>query len=273
MCRSIRRLKIGGFFFLILLFYSGAGAYDIEPYTNVLALKTNTRLNLVFCPLSYSGKKNFQEDVQVLIKSLRNVKPFNALSNSSFYYINLSKEEAGVVFKPSQDFPPIRVRKDFINSLSFKLKSTCKLIILDAQGSVSCAELSSADKLSLITIGRNRYKNKDSFAKGFLHELGHSLGLRDEGPNSEAALCPPGPPNCAATQEEAQRLWGDLTGKGERVGYFNGCCGNKNYFRPTVASLMNNPDEASDFGPVNERFLRKALTPKSILKNNKKSLT
>ncbi|MFA5063828.1 MAG: hypothetical protein WC578_07195 [Candidatus Omnitrophota bacterium] len=264
MRKSIRRLKIGSFFFVILLlFCSRAGAYDIKPYVNEPAFKADARLTAVFCPLNYPDQESFQEDIQVLIKSLRKVKPFNELNNISFYYINLSKEEAGVVFKPSQDFPPIRVRKDFINSLSSKLKSTYKLVILDAQGSVSCAELFSIDKLSLIIIGRNRYKDNNSFVKGFLHELGHSLGLRDESPNSEAAFCLPGPPNCAVTQEEAERLWGDLTGKGERAGYFSGCCGNKNYFRPTVASLMNNPDEASDFGPVNERFLRKALAPRN----------
>ncbi|MFA5176559.1 MAG: hypothetical protein WC440_00240 [Candidatus Omnitrophota bacterium] len=259
MRKSIRRLEIGGFFFLILLLYSRVSAYDIKPYAGEFALKANTRLTLVFCPLNYPDKKTFQEDVQALIGSLRKVKPFNELNNISFYYINLSKEEAGVVFKPSQDFPPIRVRKDFISSLSSKLKATYKLIILDAQGSVSCSELSSIDKLSLIIIGRNRYKDKDSLSKGFLHELGHSLGLRDESPQGEAALCLPGPPNCAFTKEEAQRLWGDLTAKGERVGYFNGCCGNKKYFRPTIASLMNNPDEAEDFGPVNERYLRREL--------------
>ncbi|MDP3732853.1 MAG: hypothetical protein Q8R31_07540 [Candidatus Omnitrophota bacterium] len=29
--------------------------------------------------------------------------------------------------------------------------------------------------------------------------------------------------------------------------------------RPTIASLMNDADKAEDFGPVNERFLRKEL--------------
>ncbi|MFA5177020.1 MAG: hypothetical protein WC440_02570 [Candidatus Omnitrophota bacterium] len=103
MRRSIRRLKIGGFFFLILLFYSRVSAYDIKPYANEPALKVDTRLTLVFCPLNYPDKKTFQEDAQALIKSLRKVKPFNELNNISSYYINLSKEEAGVVFKPSQD--------------------------------------------------------------------------------------------------------------------------------------------------------------------------
>ena len=52
---------------------------------------------------------------------------------------------------------------------------------------------------------------------------------------------------------------GDLVGQGTRVNYIFGCCGNKNYIRPTIASLMNDPDKAEDFGPVNERYLRQVL--------------
>jgi len=51
-----------------------------------------------------------------------------------------------------------------------------------------------------------------SFAKGFLHKLGHSLGLRDECVDCQQ-LSLAGPPNCAATKEEAQKWWGDLVGK------------------------------------------------------------
>jgi len=43
------------------------------------------------------------------------------------------------------------------------------------------------------------------------------------------------------------------------VRYVRGCCGNRNYIRPTTASLMNDPDKAGDFGPVNERYIRTAL--------------
>ncbi|MFH0913499.1 MAG: hypothetical protein V1884_04385, partial [Candidatus Omnitrophota bacterium] len=127
-----------------------------------------------------------------------------------------------------------------------------------ARGSVSCAELSSRDKLSLVIVGRSRYTNPQSFAKGFLHELGHSLGLRDECIDC-GELCPPGPPNCASTPEEAKGWWGDMVGKVERVNYIHGCSGNKSYIRPVIASLMNDTEKAEDFGPVNERFLKKEL--------------
>lgn len=191
-------------------------------------------------------------------KKLFFTKPFDEFKDFvSIFYIATDKKEAEQYFKPAQGTPPLNVRIDLLNSIS-KTFGVYKLIIIDAEGSVSCAELSSIDKLSLIILGRKRYENEGSFAKGFLHELGHSLGLRDEYAGG-SQLCSPGPPNCSAIKKEAEEWWGDLVGKDSRANYFSGCCGNKDYIRPTVASLMNDPDKAEDFGPVNERYLRKAF--------------
>jgi len=192
-------------------------------------------------------------------RRLKQTKPFDESDSLKIWYINFSKKEEGVIFKPTSAFPPLKVRRDFLENIRQQLKSNYKLVIIDAQGLVSCAELSLPDKMSLIILGKKRYADSASFAKGFLHELGHSLGLRDEGMDSDSS-CPPGPPNCAATKEQALNWWGDLVGKDERVNYIAGCCGNKDYIRPTIASYMNNPDKAGDFGPVNERYLRKILT-------------
>jgi hypothetical protein len=237
---------------------AGCFAYDIKPYTQQASGKSGGSLNLVFCSLHYKDAADFARDRETLIRRLKITKPFDEYNNFEFWYINLSQKEECKVFKPTSVFPPFKVRKDFLADISAKLKGVYKLIIIDAEGPVSCAELSSIDKLSLIIIGKNRYKDKDSFAKGFLHELGHSLGLRDEYAGC-GELCPPGPPNCAAAKKEAQEWWGDLVGKDSRVNYFSGCCGKKDYIRPTVASLMNEPDKAEDFGPVNERYLRDVL--------------
>jgi len=50
-----------------------------------------------------------------------------------------------------------------------------------------------------------------------------------------------------------------LVTENDRVGYIFGCCGNKDYIRPTIASLMNDFRKAEDFGPVNQRHLRREL--------------
>lgn len=240
-------------------FVSVCFAYDIEPYAKQAPYKSEGALNLVFCSLNYQDKGDFTKDIEILIQRLKKTRPFDEYNSFKFWYINnFSKKEEDNIFKPTSAFPPLRVRKDLLADISVKLKCEYKLIIIDAQGSVSCAELSEAQRTSLIILGRRRYDNDNSFAKGFLHELGHSLGLRDECVHCQQ-LSSAGYPNCAATKTEAQNWWGDLVGKDERVNYISGCCGNKNYIRPTVASLMNDPDKAEDFGPVNERYLREML--------------
>jgi hypothetical protein len=254
------RLFVFCFFcFAFTLLETGGFAYDIKPYLEKIPSESENVLNFVFCPLNYQGNEIFFEDIDIIIERLGKTRPFDEFAGRiGFYYISLSREEENMIFKRGRGFPPLKVHQDFLAAILTRLKSNYKLIIVDSSGSVSCAELSSGDKISLVILGRKRYKNKSSFAKGFLHELGHSLGLRDECIDCQQ-LCPAGPPNCATTKEEAKEWWGDLAGKMSRVNYIKGCCGSRNYIRPTIASLMNDPAKAEDFGPVNERYLRETL--------------
>jgi hypothetical protein len=257
--RGATRLFVCSVFAFALL-EAGGFAYDIQPYyLEKIPSESKKVINLVFCPLNYPDNQIFLKDIDLVIKKLGKTRPFDEfILNIRFYYVVLSKQEEELIFKPAEGLPPLKVRKDFLDDIRAELKCNYKLIIIDASGAVSTAELSLPDKFSLVILGRARYKDKNSFAKGFLHELGHSLGLRDECVKC-TPLCPPGPPNCATTKEEAEEWWGDLIGELPRVNYIRGCCGNKDYIRPTIASLMNNPDKARDFGPVNERYLRKIL--------------
>lgn len=246
---------------LVFLFLSGfvnkGFSWTIEPINKKVNLKS--RLNIVFLAFDYQNNQDFSEDIDILIQRITKTKPFDEVMDGvGIWQANLLKNEEKAFFKKTDDFPPLKVGQDFLNEISASLKSNYKLIIIDAQGLTSCAELSLPDKLSLVILGRSRYRDSQSFAKGFLHELGHSLGLRDECINC-GELCPPGPPNCATTQEEAKEWWGDLVGKVARVNYIRGCCGNKDYIRPVIASFMNDTEKAEDFGPVTERFLRKEL--------------
>ena len=207
----------------------------------------------------YDGGAPFRQDVDILTRRLFKTKPFSEFEGEiAFSYLELSPEEEKSFFKPVAAFPPLLARQDFLDGLGAKLGAAYKLVIIDAKSGISCAELSRIDKTSLLIIGRARYNSANSFAKGFLHELGHSLGLREEFIN--ASYSPePGYPNCAVTKKEAQEWWGDLVGRDSRVNYISGCCGNRSYIRPTIASLMNDADKAEDYGPVNERYLRKIL--------------
>lgn len=234
------------FVFIFCLFCLLTVSFASEP---------ETPLNLVFCPLSYQKKETFLKDVDAIAQRLSKTRPFNEKELIRLWYFFIPAAEAAAVFQPASGMPPLKVQSALLNRISASLKANYKLVIIDASGSLSCAELSSKDKFSLLILGRKRYKGKDSFTKGFLHELGHSLGLRDETVSSGAS-CPAGPPNCALTKEQAEEWWGGLIGQDPQIGYISGCCGNKNYIRPTVISLMNDPETAEDFGPVNERYLR-----------------
>ncbi len=253
-------MRLFAFVFCFLGFTFSCFAYDIEPYLKQSSLESKERaISFIFCPLGYQDKEIFLQDIDALVQRLKKTKPFDENNTIGFWYINTSKEEEGIIFKRTQGFPALKVRSDFLDDISTHLSYNYKLILIDAAGSVSCAELSSVDKMSLIILGKRRYNNSSSFTKGFLHELGHSMGLRDECVDC-AQLSLAGPPNCAATKEEAQKWWGDLVGKEPRVNYIRGCSGNKNYIRPVIASFMNDADKAEDFGPVNERYLRNVLT-------------
>ncbi len=245
------------FFIVFLLFFpQSAPAYTIVHHKDA---PDKAILRIIFCPLHYRDGRDFLKDIGIITKKLFRLKPFSEFEGEiALSYLELSSEEEKSVFKPVSAFPPLLARQDFIDSLSRKIEGPYKLVIIDAKGGTTCAELSRTDKISLLIVGRSRYNNTNSFAKGFLHELGHSLGLRDEFIDS-AHNPEPGYPNCALTKKEAREWWGDLVGRDSRVNYISGCCGNRNYIRPTIASLMNDADKAEDFGPVNERYLRKVL--------------
>ena len=132
-------------------------------------------------------------------------------------------------------------------------------MVINYQGSLNAAEFSRIEETSLLVIGKRRYNGDQGFSQGFLHELGHSLGLRDESPRGARQQCLPGPPNCASYREEAEHWWGELAAKNAEVDYFSGCCGRTQYIRPTATSLMNDPEDAEGYGPVNEQFLRNCL--------------
>lgn len=253
-----KAMCLPGFALCFFCLVESCFAYDIKPYAQQASRKPGESLNFVFCSLNYEDAADFAKDREMLIQRLKITKPFDECNNFKFWYINLSQKEECKVFKPTSAFPPLKVRKDFLADISAKLKGVYKLVIIDAQGSTPCAELSEVWKTSLVILGRNAYDNDNSFAKGFLHELGHSFGLRDECVNCRQ-LSSSGYPNCASLKEEAEKWWGDLAAENDKVGYISGCCGNKDYIRPTIASLMNDFYKAEDFGPVNERYLRKEL--------------
>lgn len=241
----------------LLFFVSKSYAYKISFYSGQKKEKSN--LELVFLPLHYQSKKIFFKDLAFLIEKSKKTRPFDESQKKiNISVVRLTPREEDIFFKPVESFPYLAVRSDLLNDIAKKIKPEYKLIVIDASGFVTAAELSKVENFSIIFLGRARYSKREDLAKGFLHELGHALGLLDESPNGPRCKESAGP-NCARDLSEAQRLWGDLASSNPRVHFINGCCGDIEYFRPTISSLMNDPQKAQDYGPVGERYLQEAL--------------
>jgi len=239
-------------FFLFFLFPYHAFGFEIKEWGSSSQVAP---LHLIFVGLQYPRQELFIEDMRIAQTKLFSLKPFNSLRDAiRTFYVILDTKEEETFFKRREGTPPVMVRNGFVKNLAAQA-GAYKLIILDYNGNNTCAELSAIDKISLIIVGRRRYLSNDEFIKGFLHELGHSLGLRDE--CIHCAKVELGYPNCAPTKELARQWWGAFAGEVPTVDFVNGCCGTYDCVRPSIASLMNDADKASDYGYVDEAYLRR----------------
>lgn len=246
---------------ILLSFVFPVFPWQIEPFQKEEfppGWENQTILNIVFIPLGYQKKDSFKKDVFLIITYLKNTPPFNQFKGFRFYILSIASKEKNILFKKSQNFPYLEVRNDLISGIKNELNYPYKLVVLDKQINISAAEVSNAKATSIIILGRNSYGRKNRLAKVFLHELGHSLGLREENPGSSQPIIF-GPPNCAPDKETAKKWWGDLAKEIDDVGYFKILSGNKTFIKPTRSSIMNNPFKSSRYGPVNERYLCQEL--------------
>lgn len=223
------------------------------------AAEPSASLQLIVLPLHYQDLRAFGADVEALTDALRHASPFHELSDGRISWELLAPlADEATALVPVNGTPPLAIRLDVIKRLDAAHPAPYKLVVLDATGRRSCAELSELSRRSVIILGSHGFRTSTLLGRGFLHELGHALGLRDECVRC-AATGDAGFPNCARTRAEAEAWWGSLVGVEPRVDFFSGCAGRKDYVRPTMASLMNDPAHAGDFGAVNERYLRQAF--------------
>ena len=231
-------------------------SYELKPY--FLVKRNKPLLNLVFVEINLPFQPLDIVDITLLAEKLEKTTPFNEFTDHiAIWQVKLSDEETATFFQYRPDFPYLSVRQDFLDSLVSKINEPFKLVIIGDAGFNCSAELSSPNQTSLIFLNKQQYPQDEIFSRSFLHEFGHSLGLRDEGEYSHKSEA--GPPNCAQTKEDAVSWWGGLVGKEKGVNYFGGCCGSRNYIRPTVQSVMNDFKKSGDYGVVNVRYLREAL--------------
>ncbi len=245
----------------LLLSTSVSFGWQIEPLPadSVLAEpEEEIIINLVFVSLNYPESSDFEKDIYSITARLKSIFPFNEFKGFSFFLLTVGPEEKQEIFKQNRGFPYLKVRDDFISELNNAIGGNYKLVILNKDISTSAAELSKANETSLIILGRDSFGKRNRLAKAFLHEFGHSLGLKEESAGSGQTVVP-GEPNCAPDRQTAVKWWGDLAAENSSVGYFEVKAGGKTYIKPTLRSIMNNPFKSYGYGPVNERYLRREL--------------
>ncbi|OPX28089.1 MAG: hypothetical protein B1H08_06570 [Candidatus Omnitrophica bacterium 4484_171] len=247
---------------LILLFFVfPAFSWQISSFQgedSSVAEKNQIILNLVFVSLSYQREDNFKKDISSILARLKKTSPFREFKSLKVYLLDASPEERTVLFKKSESFPFLKVKNSLIQDIKSRIGGVYKLVLLNKQGDTSAAELSNIRNISLIILGKSSYGGKNRLSKVFLHELGHSLGLREENPGSSQPIIP-GEPNCASDKETAKKWWGDMVKGNSAIGYFEIYSAGRKFIKPTRRSIMNNPLKSSGYGPVNERYLRREL--------------
>jgi len=248
---------------IFLLFSPSAFPWQIAPFQQVKDFavekeKNQINLNLVFAGLGYHKEDEFKKDISLILTRLKNTPPFDEFKGLKVYLLDAGLDEKAILFKESEKFPYLKVRNDLIQSLENKLSGVYKLVILNKEGKASAAELSSIKDISLIILGRDSYGQKNRLAKAFLHEFGHSLGLREENSRISRQIIP-GEPNCAPDKETAVKWWGDMAEAIDGVDYFEFQFRGNKFIKPTRHSIMNNPFKSSGYGQVNEKYLRREL--------------
>jgi hypothetical protein len=93
----------------------------------------------------------------------------------------------------------------------------------------------------------------------FLHEVGHLFGLQEEyialKVRQTSQAYRPRKPNCAANMTEAREWWGADVGL-EGTGYYEGCAGHLNYYKPNKDTLMSEKAKSdAGYGYVSTQYL------------------
>jgi len=221
----------------------------------------------IFAGDNYDTEVDFQKDAQICIQAMKEIAPFSEFVDSFRYEFFLIEDTICKVKKKDLIYPKL-VCDTTINEYLRKYNyARFKLVVLSNRVFISWSNIDSVSPSAIFLSTRGK---KEEEMKGeFMHELGHSFGLRDEYapiPVREGSLAKTPGPNCAPSIEVAKTLWGDLAGQGNPVvGYYYGCAGNKKFVKPTQNSLMGTPGfYPGGYGLVSERYLRKILsrTPK-----------
>lgn len=232
-------------------------------------------LNIVFVSDYFTSFEEFKAATDKIIASMKTVESWKSYKDFNFFLIFDSRSRSCEVNEDEYLTPKLKCSTELISIIRRLPLVKLKIAVISRRNFVSWANLTRFDN-SFIFYNLPKDKEDDTFQKKiFLHEFAHGFGLRDETSSvvAQAGSAPtlPGGPNCAPTVGIAKKWWGGyLTQSGNtimfdstknEVGFYFGCAGNRDYFRPTQKSFMNIQDfpDADSYGPVSEAYLKKVL--------------
>lgn len=229
-------------------------------------------LNLIFFSDGYLSWDDFEKDIDLVLRGMQSVEPWRSFTRFNVYKIRPKELDLCGIKVENERKPVIRCSPEGLNSYLNKLvlDNQFKLVLLSRRDFQSWANVVRiADSGIFMSIPQSPQEEGGEQIIGiqFLHLLGHAFGLKDEElfviAKFDASVLEPDGPNCAPNKKTAEKWWGHLVEKyPNRVGYFQGCSGKKEYVMPTEGSLMNLGDLAKftpDYGPVSEEYLSKLL--------------
>ena len=227
-------------------------------------------LNLIFYADQYPDWEEFDADIESLMTGLKKITPWSDYSNYNIYKIFPTGRSICGIKTENERKSSLRCDDKINQYLENIPVDQFKLIVLSRQDFQSWANVARLQNSGIFFSLKNAITVQDSGAQTilFAHLVGHAFGLKDEEKYvlAKAGSAPhtPDGPNCAPDKTTAELWWGDLISTNNEVGYFQTCCGNENYIKPTDSSLMNLNNGFENFSPtygaVSERYLRKILS-------------
>ena len=235
-------------------------------------------LNILFYYDGYSNDTEAQHFVGLMEATLATTQPFANAGNIQMKAFTSSKPKCHTEKHGGHNL--LVCDKSLINLVNDLHIARFKLVILSPQNFVPNATVAYG-KNSVMYLptyqGALTKEELDEFiSRYFMHELGHSLGLRDEyarqrpesaigdvqaaQATSSNVAFQPAQPNCAPDKATAEKWWGNYVKAAVKdVGYYNGCAGREDYYYPVQGTLMSDDPTVETYGRVSEDYLRNVL--------------
>lgn len=241
------------------------------PELSEEAKKSGKHLTILFYYDGYEDETKALRQIGLMQGALKNTQPFASSDVITTRVITSANDRCKVQRKAQNILVCDKGLIEEINKLNIE---HFKLVILSPLEFVPNARVTRGKNSAMYLPAHQGVLTVEELhvflARFFLHELGHSMGLRDEYAferstdqnaevHSDNIAYQTAPPNCAPDLETAKKWWGAYESDSDKIGYEQGCAGNKKFYFPQKDTLMSDNPQDANFGKVSEDYLRGAL--------------